>query len=198
MRQFDEDLIYMQRIADTLQSTNISIALDWYNAVKSRRDRQSVREGQLDWSAIVDDNIKAAKESDALIIEGSRFNYSQAYQTAIALQYNKPVLNLYRKSLPEYTDWPDKFFVSGIDNPLFHNIAYEIEADLPKIIDKFVKDITPKDFEIEAKFTLDDTSLHYIEKIADQTGRSTNSIIRDMVIREASRDNSVAKIMQIL
>lgn len=188
MRQFDEDSVYMRKIADILESNNISIARDWYSAVKSRKDRQSTDESQLDWPTIVDDNVKAVRSSDALIIEGSRFNYSQAYQTAIALQCDKPVLNLYRKNLPEYTDWPDKFFVCGIDNTLFHNVAYKTESDLPGIINRFLGDITPKSFEIEAKFALDRTSLRYIEKITEQTGRGINSVIKDIIVRETSRN----------
>ncbi len=186
MRHFDQDILMLEKISEVLTSKDVSIARHWYTAVKSRKDRQSVREQDLNWPEIVEDNIKAVCTSDALIIEGSRYNYSQAYQTAIALQNNKPVLNLYRTDLPEYKGWPDKFFVSGIDNPLFHNIPYNTAEDIPKIIDKFLADITPKVTDLEIRFPLDAQTMGYIKKRAEESNRTIDAVIKNIVQQAAT------------
>jgi hypothetical protein len=189
-RHLDEDLPLLQAIREILQKHDIHLAHDWVTAVHSRKQRKTTHENQLDWQEIVHSNIEAISTADALIIEGSRFNYSQAYQTALALQLNKPVLNLYRKDLLEYTEWPDKFFVSGIDSPFFHNVAYKNQADLTKIVKDFIDATTPKMVEIDTKITLDQHSLRYVEMLSDKTGRGASSVIRDIITREASRSSS--------
>jgi len=188
MRHFNDDVTILEKISDVLDAKNISLARNWYAAVKSRKDRQSILEQDLNWTEIVEDNIKAATQSDALIIEGSRYNYSQAFQTAIALQNNKPVLNLYRTNLPEYRDWPDKFFVSGIDNPLFHNVPYETPEDIPKIVEDFIENITPKIIDLTVTFSLDAQSMDYIKKTAYESDSTIDTAIKDIVQQKA--DNS--------
>lgn len=185
MRHFDEDVTILEKISDTLEANSVTIIRNWHAAVKSRRNRQSVREQDLNWTEIVEDNIKAVLQSDALIIEGSRYNYSQAYQTAIALQNNKPVLNLYRKDLPEYKEWPDRLFVSGIDSPLFHNVSYVTAEDVPRIIERFLKDISPRTTDITALLPLDTQSLEYIKEIASKTDKSIDTVIKDIIQRTA-------------
>jgi hypothetical protein len=74
MRHFDEDLSLLQHIRDTLQQNNVHVAQKWFTAAHSRKQRHSLPESQLDWHEIVRSNIDAVIDSDALIIEGSRYN----------------------------------------------------------------------------------------------------------------------------
>ncbi|MDX2776551.1 hypothetical protein PV379_04265 [Streptomyces caniscabiei] len=187
MRQFDEDFIPMQTIAETLHKHGVYIAHDWIAAVKSRKERQSKNEEELDWPLIVSANIQAILDSDALIIENSRFNYSSAYQTAIALRHNKPVLNLYRTDTPEYNKWPDKLFVSGIDNQLFHNMSYINNDDLPPIVERFLESITPKFIDLDIKISLDPSNMEYLKRKSHESNKSITSIVKDILI-EKSRE----------
>lgn len=187
MRQFDEDFIPMQTIAETLHKHGVYIAHDWITAVKSRKERQSKNEEELDWPLIVNANIQAILDSDALIIENSRFNYSSAYQTAVALQHNKPVLNLYRIDTPEYNDWPDKFFVSGIDSQLFYSVPYKNNDDLAPIVKQFLKSITPKFVDLDIKVSLDPLNMEYLERKSHESNKSITSIVKDILI-EKSRE----------
>lgn len=186
MRKFEEDLVPIQKIAHILQLVGAQIALDWFSAVQSRRERQSVSEESLDWPLIVQQNVDAIIQSDAVIIEGSRFNFSQGYQAAIALQYRKPVLNIYRKDLPEYEEWPDKLYVSGISDPLFHSVAYKDTGDLDKIVTKFLKNITPKNVELDLKITLDKSTLEYIDEKSRSSNKSRAAAIKDILINNAN------------
>lgn len=185
MRQFDEDIVPMQIIADTLHAHGAYLALDWLTAVKSRRERQSKQEEELDWPTLVSTNIQAILDADALIIENSRFNYSSAYQTAIALQHNKPVLNLYRADTSEYKDWPDKLFVSGIDNKLFRNTMYEDHEDLVHIVKQFVNDIDPKSIDLNIKISLDPLSINYLERKSQETNMSVAGVVKDILVQES-------------
>jgi len=142
-----------------------SIALNWFEAVKDRRERNSQQDSLLDRQEIVANNLDATTRADALIIEGSRFNYSQGYQTALAIEHGRPVLNLYRKGLPDYIEKPDKLFVSGITSPLFQSKSYENEGDIHKIISKFFNDITPKTVELDIKLALDRSTNTYLEHL---------------------------------
>lgn len=183
MRHFDEDFEAIQAIANVVSNQKNTIALDWFSAVKSRKDRQSASEEDLDWPSLVAENINAIKQADALIVEGSRFNYSQAYQTAVALEYNKPVLNLYRKELPEYTDWPDRLFVSGIESPLFHNIPYEFIDDLKAHVASFLQTIVRDTVEFEAKLTLSSEAFKHLEILAANKNMTISGAVKDLIVQ---------------
>jgi hypothetical protein len=163
MRQFDKEYPTMEVIINTLHKNNAFLAHDWLSGVKSRHDRKRLTNETLDWPSIIGANIDAIIDADGLIVENSHFNYSSAYQTAIALQHNKPVLNLYRIDSHEYKEWPDKFFVSGIDNPLFQNTPYTSDKELPQIVEKFLHKIAPKAYTINVKLTLDREAYERLE-----------------------------------
>jgi hypothetical protein len=189
LRQFEEDARYLQTILDTIRLQKETIARNWVNSVLDRR--QGVRlqdETDLDWAEIVEDNINASKDSDALIIEGSRFNYSQGFQTALALEHNKPVLNLYRKELPEYKEWPDKMFVSGVSHPKFINKTYTDIYDLTQTVTKFLNDIKPKTHEMNLRLNLDADAFEKVEKLASESDRSKSGIIKQII--EEALNNS--------
>jgi len=188
MRHFDEDVVYLQAIDSVIKEHRSTLALNWFEAVRDRKKRNSQLESSLDWQEIVEDNLNAVSLADALIVEGSRFNYSQGYQTAFALAHDTPVLNLYRSSSPDYIDMPDKFFVSGLSNPLFQSKSYETEDDLKKIVVNFLKDIALKTVEIDVKLALDYSTSNYLDRLAARTGKSRNGLIKDIITKEASNE----------
>lgn len=183
MRQFESDLAILRQLAKIIHDHNSSVALGWYDGVEDRKKRGSNTEEALDWCSIVDNNTLAVKESDALIVEGSRFNYSQGFQTALALEHDKPVLNLYREDLPEFKEWPDKFFVSGISNPLFTSKAYETEDDLEKIVGKFIKDHSKKTRELDVTLALNADDFEKLDRLSRSEGKSKTSIIKDILTK---------------
>jgi hypothetical protein len=183
MREFDKDIIPLRKIAEVITRENSSVAFNWYDGVDARKHRNSNREELLDWGEIVESNIRATAESDALIIEGSRFNYSQGFQTAVALQNNKPVLNLYREDLPEYKEWPDKLFVSGISHPLFTSVAYKTEKDLEKIVAKFIREHSTKARDLDVKLALEAADYEKLARLARNEGKSKASVIKDILTK---------------
>lgn len=188
LREFDVDLSYVHQIERVLKANQCLILHNWYDGVKDRRARKSVNEELFDWGEIVDTNIEAVKQADALIVEGSRFNYSQGFQTALALERGKPVLNLYREDLPEFKEWPDKLFVSGIINPLFTSRAYKDEDDLQKIVTEFLGKHANNLHELDMKLTLDAESYDKVMRISHDEGKSQTSVIKDMVIKGLNTD----------
>jgi hypothetical protein len=181
MRQFDEDAQYMQIITDRIHTHGDQIALNWFTAVKDRKERNSRPEESFNWEEVVANNLKALQNADGLIVEGSRFNYGSGFQTAVALQYKKPVLNLYRKELIEYTTWPDKLFVSGVANPLFRTISYKDEHDLRKIVDSFLDDINPKEVQLDIKISIDQATAQHLNAVVHQTGKNKATIIKNLL-----------------
>jgi hypothetical protein len=184
MRKFEEDIPYMQIIADTVTEQNGLIALNWFRAATDRNKRIPEKALQLDWEQQIIENEDAIVRSNAVIIEGSRFNFSQGYQTALALQQNKPVLNLYRKELTEYREWPDKYFVSGVSShSLFTSKAYKNEEELRRIVTTFLHNHTHNTHELELKLTLDDTTYKEIEGLSQSSGMNKVKIIQDLISR---------------
>lgn len=188
MREFQEDFENVRIIANIIQDSGHTIALNWFSGVYDRQARGINKESTFDWAEIVDTNIHTTITSDVLIIEGSRFNYSQGFQTALALEHGKPVLNLYREDLPEYKEWPDKLFVSGIANPLFTSRAYKNEDDLQKIVTEFLEQNAKKIHELDMKLTLDAESYDKIVRISREEGKSQTSVIKDMVVKGLNTD----------
>lgn len=184
LREFKDDTTYILKIIDTLKAQGSHIALDWISSAVGRRQRgQTPVENYFDWAEIVESNVNAISGCDALIVEGSRFNYSQGFQTALALEHGKPVLNLYREDLPEYKEWPDKLFVSGIANPLFTSRAYKTEDDLQKIVTEFLDQHAKKLHELDMKLALDAESFNKITRISQDEGKSQTSVIKDMIMK---------------
>lgn len=188
MREFQDDFEIIEKIANTVQDSGSAIALNWFNSVYDRQVRGVRKETSFDWVEIVETNIQAATSADALIVEGSRFNYSQGFQTALALEHGKPVLNLYREDLPEYKEWPDKLFVSGIANPLFTSRSYKNEDDLQKIVTEFLEQNAKKLHELDLKLTLDAESYDKVTRISHDEGKSQTSVIKDLVMRGLKAD----------
>ena len=186
MRHFDDDLPVMRKIADIINGNSGSLILNWFEGVSDRKSRGGASELSLNWHEIVDANLRAVVESDALIIEGSRFNYSQGFQTAIALQNNKPVLNLYREDLPEYKEWPDKLFVSGISHPLFTSVAYKTPEDLEKIVTRFIREHSQKTQDLDVTLALSADDFKKLERLSHNEGKSKTSIIKSILTKGLS------------
>lgn len=183
LRHFNDDVPLFEAIATAIEKEGGVVAQNWFSSVKDRRDRWGAKtEESLDWHDIVETNISASTSSDMLIVEGSRFNFSQGFQTAIALRHNKPVLNLYREDLPEYKEWPDKFFVSGISDPLFTSVAYKTEEDLERIVSKFIKDHSKKTRELEVTLSLDTDDFKKLDQLSRNKDKSKTSIIKELLI----------------
>lgn len=181
IRNFDEDIQSIHTIASIIKKNGGFIVQPWFDSVQDRKNRATTPEEGLNWEEIVEANIHACLEADTTIIEGSRFGYSQGYQAAIALQHNKPVLNLYRKDSPEYREWPDKLFVSGITHPLFANKAYSTEQELEAIVEDFLQNLSKKDREINSKFSLDSNTYQKLQKLMNESRRSEASTIKDVL-----------------
>jgi hypothetical protein len=183
LRHFNDDVPSLESIAHIIEKEGGTIAQNWFSGVKDRKNRGTKTEESLDWHDIVETNLSASANSDMLIIEGSRFNYSQGFQTAIALQNDKPVLNLYREDLPEYKEWPDKLFVSGISHPLFTSKAYKDEKDLERIVSKFIKEHSTKSRELDVKIALDASDYEKLAQLAHNEGKSKTSVIKDILTK---------------
>jgi hypothetical protein len=182
-RHFDDDAPFMQIMSDTIQASGDNIILNWFNTAKSRHVRQIETRLPSDLQEMVQENEDAIARADGIIVEGSRFNFSQGYQIALALQADKPVLNLYRKNLVEYEQWPDRFFILGIANPLLISQSYANQADLEQTITKFLTDIRPTSKQLDVELTLNQETYQRLAYLADKSGKSKGSIIKDIVTK---------------
>ena len=185
-RHFEDDEPYMQVMAEAIQASGDTIIYNWLDTARSRHLRQSEEKLPADLQEMIHENEEAVVQADALIIEGSRFSFSQGYLVSFALQHHKPVLNLYRKDLTEYKEWPDKFFVVGVSNPLFINQAYTSKTDLDQIIAKFLSNIRPTTKELDVKLALNQDIYQQLDRLADESGKSKASIIKDIISKNIS------------
>ncbi|EDK72313.1 hypothetical protein TM7_0559 [candidate division TM7 genomosp. GTL1] len=184
MRKLDEDLPILRKIAQILYDNNHRIIRNWFDAADERINKNSAIEDNIDWKRVVEENIRNIHQSDALIVEGSRFNYAQGFQTAIALQNGKPVLNLCRKSVPERA-WPDRRYVSGVSGPNFISKLYETEDDVGEIVLDFLDKVdVPLE---EVTIRLNREVKPYLDSLVRVSGKAKAQLIEEILLREARR-----------
>lgn len=183
MRKFNEDYPNLKTIAKIIYENQHIIARNWFDAAFGRTNAH-LNENSLNWPAIIQENIKDIKKSDAIIIEGSRFNFSQGFQVAIGLQYNKPILNLCRVDSPEL-DWPDRLYVSGISNELFTSKFYKDQEDLKQTVEEFLK----KCAEQKQKITIEieEMALSHLESLSKKHDMSKSEILRELIFQNKEK-----------
>lgn len=112
------------------------------------------------------------KKADVVIVEGTHNRFSQGYQMANALQAGKPVLLLYRPA-------PARSF-SGLNHKLLTKCEYTTVEELDAIVQKFLRDFTPKKLELEVKIARNSKLQRYLEGQAERMGKTEDQILLDL------------------
>lgn len=123
-------LLYTQ-IVKSIKSQGHTVANDWdeptyVEMVDSDLDQE-------DWSLLCKRALQSLEKADVVILESSNKGvFGIGYQTATALQMNKPVLLLVHKNSPLGS------FVGGLEHELLSRAFYD-ETDVYSQIDSFLE-----------------------------------------------------------
>lgn len=174
---FDEDIPFYRTIMRTIYNHEHLLAFDWVEPAFVRMKRDPTDE-TTDWSSILEGNIEAIARADLIIIEATHYGFGQGYHAALALQQKKPVLLLSRRKNIENR------LASGIRDELLLIKTYTTEAELEKVVSKFLQDnvLTNKDFRFN--FFLDREIYNHLRWASFKTGKTKAEIIRQLIERE--------------
>jgi hypothetical protein len=177
----ETDLPYLQAITRAVYASNAIVFRDWIYAASSRR-KQGVIDAEADWKDILDENIKAIKKSDLVVIETTRLRFSQGLQACIASQHKKPTLLVTRSQITDY---------SGLEaTSKFITIKhYTTEQELSDLVSKFIKQNSIPEKDLRFNMILDRRIYKYLRDKSYETGKNKSEIVRGVIEREIEERN---------
>jgi hypothetical protein len=178
-RNMKEDLVYLQKITQTVYANRAMVFRDWIETAHSRR-KQNIRDENVDWTSILSENVEAIRRSDLVIIEASQSRFSQGLQAYFAAQYKKPTLIVTRSQIKDR-------FISGVGNKYILVKPYKTEEELEAIVSKFIKQNAIPEKDLRFNFILDRRIYKYLRDTSYETGKNKSEIIRELLEREIKR-----------
>jgi len=181
-QHLEEDWPYFKKIMHTIHEHAYTLALNWIEpAYINRVEGKGGEHHNIDYKTIFENNVEALARADLLVVEGTWYSFSQGYQTAIALQQKKPVLMVQRdKTL-------DRHLASGITDELFVAKTYHTEADLEKIVHKFIQDNTLTSKDLRFNFFIDNEIYNHLRWASFKSGKTKAEIIRELIDKEIEK-----------
>lgn len=176
----DEDIAYLRKIIDTVHMHEFVLARNWVEPAFLRKKRETA-DMEMNWESVFQDNLEAITRADVVIIEGTRYGFGQGFQTATALQQKKPVLLVSRDSQIK-----DKL-AAGLSDELFTLKIYKDEAELEKVVSKFLEHNTLTSKDLRFNFFLDREIYNHLRWVSFKTGRTKAEIIRELIDKEIDR-----------
>jgi len=167
------DLVYMRKISHILHELGVSIARDWIETANHRHAVTKVPDVNLDMQSIFEENIRALKRADAIIMESTTYSFFQGYQLAETLRHKKPMLILSRYPIK------GRIFY-GIKSPFLTVKEYKTEDDLDEIVRAFISAHTIKNEDLQFKVSVGRQLYSYVSTISKESGRSPAEILTAM------------------
>jgi len=180
IRSMDEDIMYLRRIIKTIYENDGVLARDWVETAYHRGKVGKIKDEDVDWQEVFDGNMDAISRADMVIVEDTSHSFSKGYQTAISLQQKRPTLILSRKSLKGR-------FISGCKNKLLTLKEYKTEAELDRVVARFIKDNAIRSKDLRFNFFIDRPIYNYLRSVSYETGKNKSEVIRELIEREIKK-----------
>jgi hypothetical protein len=175
----DDDLVYLEKITQTVFASHAMVFRDWVEVARSQKEKH-IRDDDIDWPHILNENIEALQKTDLVIIEATQARFSQGLQAYLAAQYKKPTLIVTRSETKNR-------FISGIANKYISIKPYKTEKELEAIVSKFIKQNAIPEKDLRFNFILDRRIYKYLRDKSYETGKNKSEIIRELLEREIKR-----------
>lgn len=167
------DLIYLQKITETIYKNHAIVTRDWLRSAIARKQIDSDIEN-IDWVSIVNESLDAIRRSDMIIAEISYSDFNQGVQTYIAAQYKKPTLVVTRSKVKDQ-------FISGISDQYLTIKQYSTSDELEAIVSSFIKQHTIPAKDLRFNLLLDRRIYKYLRDKSYETGKNKSEIIRGVL-----------------
>lgn len=158
-----DDLPYLRCIIETLHNNKVSIVLNWIEAANNVSMGKA--NSSWSWKEIIENNLDAVDQADALIVEGTSHGFFQGFQVSKALNRRLPVLFVSREAIELHP-------IAGISNKLLKTGQYDNESDLKELITNFIKVNKTSGNHV----SVSENAMHFIR------GESLNSGLSDVEI----------------
>lgn len=172
----ENDMPYYRKIIKIVHENDGILARDWIETAYRRRSKDS-DDIDTDWQSAMGDDLEAISRSDIVIIEISDYNFSQGFQTAIALNQKKPLLLISRTPVKKHS-------ISGLKSKLLTTAEYKTEKDLDEIVKQFIKDNTIATKDLRFNMFIDRPIYNYLRSVSYESGKNKSEIIRELIERE--------------
>lgn len=177
----DKNISACRKIVDIIQSFGHTITRDWiedaYQNLNS--DKKLSKE---DVRLIYEDNVRALREADVVILEATNHTFNMGYLAGIAVNLQKPLLII--TSDQNYI----KSFLIGESNSLKQVMEYTKISDLDSIVSRFLEDNNYSDKETRFNMVLGRNLQNYLGRLSARSGKSKAQIVRE-IIKEYSDEN---------
>lgn len=176
INSIQQDAPYLQAIIDAIRQNDALLAYDWLtpslqNSVHTQDDG--------DAAAMTQAQADAIRKADIVIIENSHTGYSEGFQTAVALEYKKPVLVLSRPSGNRQTPY--------VPNRLLTHSEYSSVQEVLSIVTQFIQENTITTKDLRFNMFIDRPIHNYLRSVSYETGKNKSEIIRDLINREIQK-----------
>ena len=175
-RALGDDLPYLRKIIDIVREEGDEISRNWIEITNHNVTVKDIKPEQVDWEDIASQNKLALARADVYVADVTAYRLSNGYELAQALQQNKPVLLVSRKSFKQ-------FAISGVHDELLTMREYATSEELGKIVREFLgKNRIPSD-EKTVEVSLDLELYKYLKQQETNTDRATSDILYELAKR---------------
>lgn len=179
-RHLEDDIVFYRAMSKVVNEKGNTLTSNWVErAYKDNPDGKL--NSTKDWGRILDNNISELMSADMIIIEGTHYGFAEGYFTLAALQQKKPVLCVMRD-----VDLEDRI-ASGISDKLYSLKRYKTEAELERIVNKFIEENTLTSKDLRFNFFIDNEIYNHLRWASLKTGKTKAEIIRELIEKEIDK-----------
>lgn len=177
LRNLDEDIEYLRTIVNVIHDFDSTLAFNWIDpAIIQKKEGSEVK----DWTPYAQHNLDAIKKADVVIIDATHYAFSHGFQTAAALEHNKPTLVVSRDRLKHK-------FITGFTSHLLSYSQYTTKEDLIKTVRSFLKKNVVHTKDLRFNMFLTREIVQYLDGKSQDSGVNRSEIIRDLIRKASER-----------
>ena len=177
-KNIEKDYTLYRAIIKAITECDSVLSLDWIEHAYHARNSKGKEVN--DWKTSLAESFSAISRADLVIIEVSAGEYTQGYETALALQQKKPTLIISRHKA-------SKTPASGLRSRLLTTGYYKNEDELEEVVKDFIKANTIATKDLRFNMFIDRPIYNYLRSVSYDTGKNKSEIIRELIHREINK-----------
>lgn len=178
-RNLDADMPYLRAIVQTVHANHAIVFRDWLDAAASR-EKNAIKDADVEWETIFNSNLDAIKKSDLVIVEATQARFNQGMQTYIAAQYKRPTLVVTRTEIQNH-------FISGIEDKYVMLKRYSSTEELENIVSMFIKQYSIPEKDLRFNMSLSKRAYRFLRDTSYESGKNKSDIVREILENEINK-----------
>ncbi len=169
-RNLQNDLQFLRAITQAIHESDSSLARNWIEAAANRVLRGGLPDREVDWTHVIDDNERAVRDADVLVVEASTGGFLLGYEVCYALSLNKPILIVSRPDVRARA-------LYGLKDREIEIKEYTTERELYKIVRAFISEHTVPEQSVEQAIPVTPALHRYLEAEYKKTNLDKSEIL---------------------